>query len=108
MITEEHEDEKRIFNAKIKQVEDHFTHNEVEFEANILHGNDITEMTHSYAQTIGADLIAIMTEQEASTGLFVGPHAQRIVNHSRIPVLSVTPIATLDLTSQGNIRPFHS
>jgi nucleotide-binding universal stress UspA family protein len=108
LITGEHEDEKKIFNAKIKQVEEHLTVNGIDFELSIIHGNDIAEMTRSFAQTVGADLIAIMTEQEASTGLFVGPHAQRIVNQSRIPVLSVTPLSTLDLTSQGNLRPFHS
>lgn len=107
LITEDHEEERKIFNVKVNQVEEHFRVNEVEFESKMLYGEDLTEMTNSFAQTVGADLIAIMTEQEASTGLFVGPHAQRIVNHSRIPVLSITPIETLDLTS-GNIRPFHS
>lgn len=108
LVTEDHQDEEKFHRAKIKQVEEHFSVNGIEFESKIIHGEDLTEMLNSYAQAVDADLIAIMTEQEASTGLFVGPHAQRIVNHFRIPVLSVTPITTLDLTSQGNIRPFHS
>lgn len=107
LITEDHEEERKIFNVKVNQVEEHFRVNGIDFESKMLYGEDLTEMTNSFAQTVGADLIAIMTEQEASTGLFVGPHAQRIVNHSRIPILSITPIETLDLTS-GNIRPFHS
>ena len=67
-------------------------------------------MTNNFSQVIGADLIAIMTEQEASTGLFVGNYAQRIINHSRIPVLSVTPIGVVKGFSQsdlgGSFRPF--
>lgn len=109
LITEDHESEKSVFNLKIKQVEDYLKHRDIPFESKILHGEDISEMTSSYAQTIDAGLIAIMTEQEASTGLLVGPHAQRIVNHSKIPILSVTPIESLDLSSDGsNLRPFHS
>lgn len=108
LVTGEHEEELKFFNAKIKQVEEHFGVKGVDFESKIIHGENIAGMLNSYAQAVDADLVTIMTEQEASTGLFVGPHAQRIVNHSRIPVLSVTPIATLDLTSQGNMRPFHS
>lgn len=108
LITENHEDEKAIFNLKLKQIQEYLDNKGIQHESKELHGEDVAEMTNNFAQMIGADLIVIMTEQEASTGLFVGPHAQRIVNHSRIPVLSVTPIESLDLTSQGNMRPFHS
>lgn len=108
IITEDHEDEKAIFNLKIKQIQEYLDKKGIQHETKTLYGEDVAEMTNNFAQTIDADLVVIMTEQEASTGLFVGPHAQRIVNHSRIPVFSVTPIESLDLTSQGNMRPFHS
>jgi nucleotide-binding universal stress UspA family protein len=43
------------------------------------------------ANEVNANLIAIMTDQELDNlNFFVGPTAQRVVNHSKIPVLSVT------------------
>jgi len=49
-----------------------------------------TKAAIDYAQTIDADLISIMTEQDdrKDSGL-LGPCAQKMVNHSPIPVLSV-------------------
>jgi nucleotide-binding universal stress UspA family protein len=33
-----------------------------------------------------------MTEQEENfTGIFIGPYAQQVVNHSKIPVISIRP-----------------
>jgi len=46
----------------------------------------------SYAKSIDADLISIMTEQEVSTiSLLLGATAEQVVTHSPIPVLSVHP-----------------
>lgn len=51
---------------------------------------NITRTTIDYAESINADLIAIMTEQETTTAnIFLGPYAQQMVNHSTIPVLSL-------------------
>jgi nucleotide-binding universal stress UspA family protein len=45
-----------------------------------------------FAAEKNADLIIIMNEQETNTtGFFMGPYAQQIVNHSTIPVLSIPP-----------------
>lgn len=111
LITEEHEEERNIFNLKIKQIEEHFDNKGVNYESEILNGDNIAEMTLKHSKKIDASLIVIMTEQEASTGLFMGPYAQRIVNHSKVPVLSVTPIQVLQSFSQGQLagdyRPFN-
>jgi nucleotide-binding universal stress UspA family protein len=51
---------------------------------------NITRTTIDYAEGVGADLIAIMTEQETTTAnIFLGPYAQQMVNHSPVPVLSM-------------------
>jgi nucleotide-binding universal stress UspA family protein len=51
---------------------------------------NVTRTTIDYAEAVGADLIAIMTEQEATTAnVFLGPYAQQMVNHSPVPVLSM-------------------
>jgi len=111
LITEDHEEEKSIFNLKVKQIKEYFDHRDVPYEVDEMHGDNIAEMLMERAKEVGADLIAIMTEQEASTGLFVGPYAQQIVNHSKIPVLSVTPFSVIESFSQSdleaNFRPFN-
>lgn len=111
LITEEHEDEKNVFNLKVKQIEEYLSDEGVAFKTSFNHGENIAEMTIKHAKEVNADLIVIMTEQEAATGLFVGPYAQQIVNHSKIPVLSVTPIETVTSFGQdqlaGDYRPFY-
>ena len=80
------------FRIKMKQVEDYLTEREVKFTATTLFCTNIATATMDYAQEKGADLILIMNEQETNTtGFFMGPYAQQIVNHSAIPVLSMRP-----------------
>lgn len=110
LITEDHEEEQKIFNLKIKQIKEYLDGRGILHESELVHGNDIAEMTLNYAEEKKANLLVIMTEQEASTGLFMGPYAQRVVNHSKVPVLSVTPIQVLQHFSQGQLagdyKPF--
>jgi nucleotide-binding universal stress UspA family protein len=48
--------------------------------------------TVNYASQIGADLMVIMTDQEAElTGLFLGPYSQQIIHQSKIPVIAIKP-----------------
>lgn len=55
-------------------------------------GGNITEVTQAYAQSVNANVILIMTEQEPQMGsFFLGKFAQQMVNHSHIPVMSITP-----------------
>jgi nucleotide-binding universal stress UspA family protein len=56
-------------------------------------------MTMNFAESKGGNLIVMMTEQESNlTGFLMGPFAQQIVNHSKIPVLSISPesLTTID------------
>jgi nucleotide-binding universal stress UspA family protein len=51
-----------------------------------------------YANKVDADLIMIMTQQEAdTTPLFIGSTAQGIINHSEIPVMSIVPTVKHDI-----------
>lgn len=66
-------------------------------------GTHLAAEALKYGQSVNADLIIIMTDHESAlTGLFMGPMAKQIVNHSRIPVLSIKPhyheFASLDLS----------
>ncbi|MCE3280325.1 MAG: universal stress protein UspA-like protein, partial [Bacteroidetes bacterium] len=53
-----------------------------------------------YAQKVEGDLIMIMTQQEVDfTQYFIGSSAQEIINHSKIPVLSIRPVLRKDTTA---------
>ena len=52
-------------------------------------GGNIANATMDYGDEIGADLIIAMSETEPAAGFFMGANAQRLVNHSEIPVLTV-------------------
>lgn len=86
------EDTKRKFRIKVEQVEEFMAKNEISYESRFLQGDNLAKMTMSIADEIDADLLVIMTEQEPSiTGFFLGTYASQVVNHSKIPVLSVKP-----------------
>lgn len=58
--------------------------------------------TLKYAQRIGGDLIVTMTDHESElTGIFLGVFAKQIVNHSRIPVLSIKPHSVYSSLDMG-------
>jgi nucleotide-binding universal stress UspA family protein len=49
----------------------------------------------SFAKSVEADLIMVMTQQEQDiTDLFIGSSAQEIINHSEVPVVSIIPNPT--------------
>jgi len=51
-----------------------------------IHSNTITNSIISYAESINADIITIMTEHQKATATLLGPYAQQIVNYSTIPI----------------------
>lgn len=52
-----------------------------------------------YAIKVEGDLIMIMTQQEVDfTQYFIGSSAQEMINHSKIPVLSIRPLPKKDTT----------
>jgi nucleotide-binding universal stress UspA family protein len=55
-------------------------------------GDNVADLTVEYANSVNADLISIITEQQSSiTNLILGNYAQQILNKSTIPVLNITP-----------------
>ncbi len=78
--------------AYVAQAEDFFRERDIKYKSVFIDSNQITDDTLEYAKKIDANLISIMTEQETTTSnLWLGPFAAQMVNHSPIPVLSVTP-----------------
>jgi nucleotide-binding universal stress UspA family protein len=53
---------------------------------------NVTTDTIEYAESVNADMIAIMTEQESTfSNLLMGTFAQQMITQSKIPVLTVRP-----------------
>ncbi len=86
------DDYQRKFKIKIEQVQEFLQDHGVSASSTIIQGDDLAKMTLKAATDIDADLLIIMTEQEASiTGLILGNYASKIVNGSKIPVMTVRP-----------------
>lgn len=101
LLTEDDADIRYGFDIKIKQVADFFDRESIPFTQTTLVGDNLATMTMNFAESRGGNLIVMMTEQESNlTGFLMGPFAQQIVNHSKIPVLSVSPE---DLTDGGEL-----
>jgi nucleotide-binding universal stress UspA family protein len=80
------------FNKMFDQMEEYLKKRDIKFTSELVYGQNIATTTLKYGKKIDADLIVIMTEQEDNlTGIFLGPYAQQIVNHSTIPILSIKP-----------------
>ena len=84
------EDEVKKLEIKLDQVQSYIENQGVSFSRKTIEGENQAAMTFDAAKAMDADLIMIMTDQD-SNGFFIGPYAQQIVNHSRIPVLSIRP-----------------
>jgi len=86
------EELKRKFRIKVEQVEEFLSKFDISHESKFVKGDNLAKMTMSVAEEMDADLVVIMTEQEPSiTGFFMGTYASQVVNHSKIPVMSVRP-----------------
>ena len=85
-------DEMKIMKMKTLQVEKHLQKHEILFEKRLKVGSNYAKLTMNFATENGSDLIIIMSEwDEDLTGMFIGPFARQIVNHSSVPVMSVRP-----------------
>lgn len=95
LITEDSPEMHHKFSVMTKQIAEYFDERDIAHTENTLIGDNLATMTMNYAESKGADLILMMTEQEFNmTGFLMGPFAQQIVNHSKIPVFSVSPEET--------------
>lgn len=86
------EDYQRKFKIKIEQVEEFLTDHGISCHSTHIQGDDRSKMTLKLCQDENADLVVIMTEQEAGfAGLLMGTYASKVINNSAIPVMTVRP-----------------
>src|SRR3989344_3807646 len=77
---------------KLDQIEEYIKKCNLPFSRKTVEGKNQSKTTYDYAKTVNADLIVIMTDQDENlTGRFMGTFAQQIINHSKIPVLTIQP-----------------
>ncbi len=92
---------------QLGQVKAFLEKEDIECSAEIIKGikgeETLAENILEYAVKVEGDLIMIMTQQEVDfTQYFIGSSAQEIINHSKIPVLSIRPLHKKDTTSFPN------
>jgi len=87
---------RRNVDAYAEQVAKYFEEEGIKFLVTSKEADNISDGMIEYAQSVDANLISIMTQQESTTAnLWMGPFAQRTVNKSMIPVLCIRPKETL-------------
>ncbi len=88
------------FNIKVSTVEDAIQKAGLVCVRKVVKGNNIAMEAMKYADEVNAELLAIMTDHESNmTGMFMGAFARQIVNHSKIPVLSIKPIVSYEASA---------
>ncbi len=88
---------------QLGQVKSFLEKENVECTAEIIKGikgeETLAQNILEYAVKVEGDLLMIMTQQEIDfTEFFIGSSAQEIINHSKIPVLSIRPQVKKDTT----------
>jgi len=89
LINSQNEEVLMKFDVKMNQVKYFVEEHEVAYTLKTLNGEHPSTLLMDYGTQINADLMVIMTDQEG--GMFMGYGAQKIVNHSKIPVMTVRP-----------------
>lgn len=85
--------EKPSIELILHQIEKLAKEKNVTFHSDVLSGvKNRATATVKYSEKIGADLIVIMTDQDAElSGFFLGPYAQQVIHLSKVPVIAVKP-----------------
>jgi nucleotide-binding universal stress UspA family protein len=92
-LNEEGDSENRAkVHLKVEKTKKYLADHGIASDAVFAEGANYAKLVFDHQEKINADLTVIMTEQNPDvSGLFLGPFAQQVVNHSRIPVLSIRP-----------------
>ncbi len=92
--TENTSDEKK-FEIKLDSVEHAINNAGITYTRKVIHGINLAIEALEYSKEVSGDLITIMTGHESDMDdAFLGAFAKHIVNHSKIPVMSIKPEET--------------
>ena len=80
--------EKKLYKYT-EQVCSYFWDHDIPYKVEHLKGGNLTDLILNYSESVDADLISIMTEQERSvSNLLLGTYAHQMINKASVPVLS--------------------
>ena len=102
--TEEIDEE--IFEMKIEKAEHVFQKEGVNYVRRMIRSTHLAEEAVHYAESVDADLIAVLKSHESSSGV-LSRHSEKILDHSTIPVLSI-PAMTGTEKDRGLFSEDHS
>jgi nucleotide-binding universal stress UspA family protein len=86
-------DELRRFEIKLNGIEEYIKKCNISSSRKTINGGNQAKVAYDYAKSVNGDLIVIMTDQDENiTGRLLGTFAQQVINHSKIPVLSIHPV----------------
>jgi len=87
------DDEKPAIELILHQIEKLAKEKDVMFHSDVISNvKNRAAATVNYSEKLGADLIVIMTDQDAEiSGFFLGPYAQQVIHLSKIPVIAIKP-----------------
>lgn len=81
------------FDVKLASVEKALKKAGVTYTKKIIKDQNLAVAAMHYAKKVKADLISVLTNHESNlNGIYLNGFAKQIVNHSRIPVISIRPL----------------
>jgi len=87
---------RRNVDSYSEQVGKYFKEEGIKYLITSMEADNIADSMINYGNSVDANLISIMTQQESSaSNLWMGPYAQQTVNRSPLPVLCIKPKETL-------------
>lgn len=96
-----------------KQAASYFDKYAIPYKIEHLSGSNLTDIVLEYSETVKADLISIMSEQEKSArNLLLGNYAHQMINKSDIPVLTYptfpVTVITDDIWTLGEFNGYNA
>lgn len=93
LLTDDEESEKPAMELILHQIELLAKEKGVTYHSSILSSvKNRASSTLGYVEKVGADLVIIMTDQDAEvSGFFLGPYSQQVIHSSKVPVIAIKP-----------------
>lgn len=93
LLGNDEEDNKPQMELVLHQIETIAKDKGVNFRSEVLSNlKNRASATVDYIEKTGADLVVIMTDQDAElSGFFLGPYSQQVIHLSKVPVIAIKP-----------------
>lgn len=90
LMDKEGDTDLKKFKIKLESIEKLATKSGLSIEYKMVKGDNLAKAAMEHSKKVKADLIVILNDRESRIdGIFLGAFAKQIVNHSRIPVLTL-------------------